>query len=248
MINLERNPERLAFISHRLQSLGIDFERINAVDGYSFSEEYLDEFRQNSLRPTGWIEGQIGCFLSHRKAWQQIMDGDEEYGVIFEDDLHIADSLGKVISDMTWIPAEADVVRLENTTNWVKLKKVGEVDQRDVCVVENDSWCAGAYILSKKTAAFLVNQEPKLWLPADTYLFAKSLSEVANALNIFQINPVLTCQDKYSEGVIDSNELMNFDSEIEVDQLNAPPKPTLIESIKQTIAPSLGYSRTVFKN
>lgn len=162
--------------------------------------------------------------------------------------MHIADSLRNVISDLTWIPREADVVRLENTTNWVKLKKVGEVDNREVCLVKNDSWCAGAYIISKQTAAFLINQDPKLWLPADTYMFAKSLSKVASSFNFFQTNPVLALQDNPSEGVIDSNELMSFDSEIEVDQLKASLKPTLKESIKQLIAPYLGYSRTIFKD
>lgn len=248
VINLERNPERLEFISQRLESLKIDFVRVDAVDGYALDKEYVKEFRENSKRPTGWKEGQIGCFLSHRKVWEKISRGDDEYGIVFEDDLHIADSLKSVISNLNWIPEDADVVRLENTTNWVKLKKTGNVDNRDVCLVKNDSWCAGSYIVSKAAAAFLIDQDPKLWLPADTYVFAKSLSQVASNLHIYQVNPVLTCQDKYSEGAVDSSELMDFDSEIEVNQSNIPVRPTIKERIKQLIAPYLGYSRTKFRN
>ncbi|MEA1988679.1 MAG: glycosyltransferase family 25 protein [Pseudomonadota bacterium] len=248
VINLERNPDRLDFISKRLESLGIDFQRVDAIDGYALSDNFIEEFRQNSKRPTGWKEGQIGCFLSHRKAWQQIVDGKEEYGIVFEDDLHIAESLKSVIFNLNWIPEDADVVRLENTTNWVKLKKVGTVNNRDLSLVKNDSWCAGAYIMPKATAVFLLAQDPKLWLPADTYVFAKSLSEVARNLHIYQVNPVLTCQDKYSEGVVDSSELMKFDSEIEVDQSNSLARPAFKESIKQFIASYLGYSRTTFRD
>ncbi len=248
VINLERNPDRLDFISKRLESLGIDFQRVDAVDGYALSDNFIEEFRQNSKRPTGWKEGQIGCFLSHRKAWQQIVDGKEEYGIVFEDDLHIADSLKSVISNLNWIPEDADVVRLENTINWVKLKKVGTVDNRDVSLVKNDSWCAGAYIIPKATAVFLLAQDPKIWLPADTYIFAKSLSEVARNLHIYQVNPVLTCQDKYSEGVVDSNQLTKFDSEIEVDQLEPSSRIDLKVRMKSFVAPLLGYIKTSFKD
>ncbi|MGC1496165.1 MAG: glycosyltransferase family 25 protein [Sulfitobacter sp.] len=33
--------------------------------------------------------GEIGCFLSHRKCWQAIVDGDAPYAMIVEDDLAI---------------------------------------------------------------------------------------------------------------------------------------------------------------
>ncbi len=157
-------------------------------------------------------------FLSHRKVWQEIVDGEAKYGIVLEDDLHISAALKSVISDLSWIPKDADIVRLESTTNWVKLTKLGQVNNREICLVNNDTWGAGAYVLSKKTARFLLEQSPALWLPADTYIFAKSLSNTARALKIYQLNPVLVCQDKYAEGVVDSNQLTKFDSEIEVDQ------------------------------
>ncbi len=248
VINLERNPERLEFIGQRLESLEINFVRVDAIDGYALDKEYIEKFRENSKRPTGWKEGQIGCFLSHRKAWQAIIDGEAEYGVVLEDDLHIAASLKSLISDLSWIPKDADIIRLESTTNWVKLTKLGQVHNREICLVNNDTWGAGAYILSKKIAQFLLEQDPALWLPADTYIFAKSLSNTAKALKIYQLNPVLVCQDKYAEGVVDSNQLTKFDSEIEVDQSDVSSKFALKTKLKNFIAPYLGYSKTRFKD
>ncbi|MEA1988048.1 MAG: glycosyltransferase family 25 protein [Pseudomonadota bacterium] len=248
VINLERNPERLEFIGQRLESINIDFNRIDAVDGYALDKKYIEEFRETSKRPTGWKEGQIGCFLSHRKVWQVIVDGEAEYGVILEDDLHISSALKGIISNLNWIPKDADVIRLESTTNWVKLTKLGHVNNRDICLVNNDTWGAGAYVLSKKTARFLLEQDPAIWLPADTYIFAKSLSDTARALKIYQLNPVLVCQDKYAEGVVDSNQIRLFDSEIEVGHSGVSSIFDFKKTLKIFVAPLLGYTKTQFKD
>jgi GR25 family glycosyltransferase involved in LPS biosynthesis len=73
VINLERNPERLEFIGQRLESLKIDFVRVDAVDGYALDKEYIEEFRESSKRPTGWKEGQIGCFCHTEKYGKKLL-------------------------------------------------------------------------------------------------------------------------------------------------------------------------------
>lgn len=248
VINLERNPERLEFIAQRLESLKIDFVRVDAVDGYALDKEYVKEFREQSKRPTGWKEGQIGCFLSHRKVWELISAGDEDCGIVFEDDLHIADSIKKVISDLGWMPGDADVVRLENTTNWVKITNVGKVQQRDICLLGSDSWCTGAYVITKQAANYLINQDRSLWLPSDTYMFSKSLSQVARQLNIYQFNPSLVCQDKFSESVDGESQRKNFGSEIEGNSADTHLKVTFKQQIKNFVAPFLGYKRIRFED
>ncbi len=248
VINMDRNPERLDFMTERLNSLGIEFKRVEAVDGSALSEEYIDEFREESKRPTGWKLGQIGCFLSHREVWKQIVASDKEYAVVFEDDLHIADSIKNIFSDLSWIPRDADVVRLENTTNWVRMKKVGKVQQRDLCLLNSDSWCTGAYIVSQKAADFLIKQDRSLWLPSDTYMFSKSLSKVARELKTYQLNPGLVCQDKYSENVGGGNQRKEFDSEIEGSKSATDLKVSFKQQLKNFVAPFLGYKRTTFKD
>ena len=123
VINLKLNTERLGVIGARFKALNLSFERIDAVDGHELSTEFLDKFRADSKRKTGWMQGQIGCFLSHFSAWKKIANGYEEYGVIFEDDLYISSSLPKFIMDLSWIPSGADVIRLENATNLIRAKK-----------------------------------------------------------------------------------------------------------------------------
>lgn len=247
VINLERNPDRLDFISKRLKKIEINFKRVDAVDGNALSEDFIESFREQSKRPTGWKLGQIGCFLSHRKVWETIVEDDEKYAVVLEDDLHISDSISSMLVDLNWIPEDADVIRLENTTNWVKLEKVGEVHERDICSLGSDSWCTGAYIISRNAAKFLLEQDQSLWLPSDTYMFSKTLSKVARELTVYQINPSLVCQDKYKESVDGVDECMNFGSEIEgasdVDGVQINFK----QRVKNFLAPFLGYKRSTFK-
>lgn len=248
VINLERNPERFVFISKRLEELKINFNRIDAVDGHALSEQFIEEFRENSKRSKGWLKGQVGCFLSHRIAWQKIVDNDSEYGLVLEDDLHISSHLKSFIYDFKWIPKEADIVRIESTTNWVKLTNKARVNDRELSLIYNDSWGAGAYIISKEAAASLLRQAPKIWLPADTYIFVKSMSRVASGLKIYQLTPALVCQDKYAEGVVETDQLKKFDSEIELDHSGEPISLGLQNKLKRFLAPLLGYTKTQFKD
>lgn len=42
--------------------------------------------------------GAIGCFLSHRKAWQNLVDSGLDAALICEDDIELTEGLGRVIS------------------------------------------------------------------------------------------------------------------------------------------------------
>ena len=62
-------------------------ERIAAVDGNlinikSFSDDYLCRKEMGrSIQP-----GEVGCFLSHKKALERFLSTDSKYAIIFEDD------------------------------------------------------------------------------------------------------------------------------------------------------------------
>lgn len=73
VINLDRNPQRMALISRRFKELGILFERFPAVDGRQISDTDLKSFadcRPAINRISVWSKGSMGCFLSHYKIWQ----------------------------------------------------------------------------------------------------------------------------------------------------------------------------------
>ena len=66
--------------------VSLPFERIDAVDGAQLStlQKYLHYSPQLNKQQYHYplSNGQIGCYLSHRKAWQKIVDEKLKYAIV----------------------------------------------------------------------------------------------------------------------------------------------------------------------
>ena len=95
VVNLARRPERMAFMERQFASLGIAFERIEAVDGERLSSEerrkVVDGFRWWCSKGYKARVGEIGCGLSHRMALAKIVEEDLPCACIMEDDVTLGD-------------------------------------------------------------------------------------------------------------------------------------------------------------
>jgi GR25 family glycosyltransferase involved in LPS biosynthesis len=100
VINLERSKGRLdEFNKHN----NLKYKRIDAVDGKKLS-------RQEKLDAATFLCGNlcsssvIGIFLSHKKAWQKVVDNGDAFAMIMEDDARIVrgfqDELRMCISEL----------------------------------------------------------------------------------------------------------------------------------------------------
>lgn len=104
LVNLDRSPERLARSAALLKTHNIEFHRIEGVDGANLSYQRM----KHLLAPTFSqyykviTAGEIGCYLSHIKCWQHIVDNNLPYAVILEDDFSI---LGEVNSLNDYVQA-----------------------------------------------------------------------------------------------------------------------------------------------
>lgn len=222
LINLDKDAERLAFFKANFDRLGIAFERISATDGRTFSEEDYANFMQlrprsyNRTQTKTWLRGQMGCFLSHYAVWKKIAEGSEEFCAVFEDDIHVSDDLAKILGSSSWIPKNVDIIRLETSTNRIRLSPnpVLTYMNRNLYTVKSTSWCAGAYIIHRSTARKLVDLPAVYHEPADVILYHFTESVIAKELNILQFNPALCTQDKH---LAKGNNTVNFSSNIEFD-------------------------------
>jgi len=105
-INLDRCPERWATLGPNLQAVGANSTRIPAVDGLKLEENFepgfpdwativLDSCSEQDNR------GNIGCALSHVKAWTQAFEADGHHAaIVLEDDV-------LVTADMLCVAQEA---------------------------------------------------------------------------------------------------------------------------------------------
>jgi len=93
VISLERATERFAHAGTLAAQLPLPTEILPAVDGSAARPDEIEAVYHRGLhRPTYPFElktGEIGCFLSHRTAWKQIVERNLSAALVLEDDVCI---------------------------------------------------------------------------------------------------------------------------------------------------------------
>jgi len=128
LINLDRNPDRLESFIEQYMMCDLrykQFQRISAVDGAKIpdiedvvSDAAYGEIQQ--IEKTGYrtkhyqlTRGAIGCYLSHLKAYELIAMGNDDYGLVFEDDVFIDKNIFKRLNKLlAGIPNDWDMLLL----------------------------------------------------------------------------------------------------------------------------------------
>ena len=112
LINLDRSFNRLGQMAVRFSELGVAFERVEAIDGETLGTDAISAVRLHVRGLLPLSASEVGCFLSHRKCWELIANGQQTHGCIFEDDILFSNRLSRFLSNSHWIPKDADVVKL----------------------------------------------------------------------------------------------------------------------------------------
>jgi glycosyl transferase family 25 len=181
LINLDRNPERLAHMRKQLN--GVAFERISAVDG-------------SNDPPTtqGLSRFELACLESHKLAWRQFLNGPEGCACFLEDDLHIWPSFAAVAESSSWIPSDAHSIKLDTYLQKVELgAKQAAVGNRQIARLYSRHQSSAAYILTRGGAARYLDLTASAPLPADYALFPRHPRRLG--LHIYQLCPAIAIQD-----------------------------------------------------
>jgi glycosyl transferase family 25 len=149
-------------------------------------------------------QGEIGCFMSHVALWQQVAEGDNPYGAIFEDDVFLGENTNLFLNESQWLPENTDVLKLETMQIPCRLDQSG-LDAgcgRMAQVLLSDHWGTAGYILSKQGAAALLRYVASITvnIPVDHLMFEHFRRQADNT--VYQLNPALCIQQKVLAGDI----------------------------------------------
>jgi len=104
VINLERAKRRLDYISTQLLRDGIEFNRIEAVDGRKLDSETLRDYQNQSRHSfqhySTLSAAEIGCSLSWHKAWKLAAGSSSDAVIVIEDDVELSDEFTQIISKL----------------------------------------------------------------------------------------------------------------------------------------------------
>ena len=185
LINLDRNPERLAHMREQLN--GVAFERISAVDGAN-----------DSPTTKGLSRFELACLESHKLAWRQFLNGPEGHACFLEDDLHVWPRFAALTGSGSWIPTGAHSVKLDTYLQKVELgEKRVAIEGRQIARLYSRHHSSAAYILTRAGAARYLELTAISSLPADYALFPNYPRRFG--LRIYQLCPAIAIQDHLLE-------------------------------------------------
>lgn len=219
-INLDHSLDRRHLMEEQLNRLQgmmpegkMAFIRISAIDAEKLDEETINahyeknhysfnaRFFPNVLSGGGMSQGEIACFLSHRKCWEQIVQSDDEYAAVFEDDVIFSEKAGEFLCGTSWIPKDADIVKLEVLTRKIVtgISPDTVVEGKEVLRLYSSSLGTAAYVISRKAAQKYLQMSEKFFIPVDHFMFS-TLFPYFNEFCCYQVVPAVCIQDTELRG------------------------------------------------
>ncbi|VDD77357.1 unnamed protein product [Mesocestoides corti] len=168
LINLERRPDRLEKMTYALREQGIEAKLIRATDGKELNPESIKQWNITQL--SGYADpyhkralkyGEIGCFLSHYRIWQDMLTDDYERILILEDDLRFVPGFTRRLRATV---EEADVGMPDWELLYVGRKRMSSNEEmvpgtRHLAFPSYTYWTL-AYVLRRSGAHKLMAQRP----------------------------------------------------------------------------------------
>ena len=170
VISLLRSTQRREKVRSELSKTNLAWSFIDAVDGSQFQSvppEYNPK-KVNRLLGFELTPNEIGCFLSHKKAWQTCLESNRPT-LIFEDDFVLLPHFENTLQQL-----------LETFHDWRLVRLQGLAESRceivetvgDISIVKNKSDPVGAtaYIIKPEAAKILIEHSKDIYEPLDHFL------------------------------------------------------------------------------
>lgn len=161
IINLDKSTDRMDRIKKNFEKYKIKFNRFSAIYGKNVSKEYINKNVSLTCKKLLCNYGIIGCAASHKTLWKQLVDSDDDFYIIFEDDIELNEKsfeiIKKIILHLNNKEYDIDYLNL-NCVNY------GCSIQKTIFTIDEYKFGkpymplqTGAYIITKKGAEKLLN-------------------------------------------------------------------------------------------
>lgn len=174
VISLEHAQERRKTIAARLNQLDLIFEFLPGVDGrklHPLQHPHYEPLRRRLFWGRDLSNGEFGCVLAHRGVYQHMVEHQIPLAVVLEDDAILTNELPTVVSALSWIADQWDLVRfLGREKNYKFSRIIGPLAGTSASLSRPHGVPGGAYgyLLNLKAARRLLEMMDKNWLAIDT--------------------------------------------------------------------------------
>jgi glycosyl transferase family 25 len=198
LINLDRSPHRLRNMHRLLSELGVTYERVSAVDGVSLQQSDIAREIKRLDVHNPLSAGEVGCFLSHRRLLQRIVNNHIERALILEDDVGLDADLPRWLGAHDALLMRFPILKLET---WCQKKslpgtRVARLHGRDLVFIPKKGLPGTAgYTVTRDGAIALLSRLDALRKPLDHQMFDYS----DGGPHAVHVMPLLCWQEGQSE-------------------------------------------------
>lgn len=174
LVNMDRSTDRLEIMLKRLSTLGLEFERVAAVDGSKLTDAERSRVLSPNWRyPYSLTPGEVGCFLSHKKCWQRLIDSGESWALVLEDDSVFHPKAIEYFDTTDWIPSGVQLVQFSFANDATfSDKSISLPNGNRLVRVKHSSPCGTyAYMISREAAQKALELANKIEGPIDNFMF-----------------------------------------------------------------------------
>lgn len=176
IINLASSLDRRARMELALGQLKLEnYEFISAIDGRKMSAADVNEKYncKKSLDVTGrgFSRGEVGCALSHQKAYRTLLGSDSDYALILEDDIELSVDTPEVLELIReWLVSSEPRVLLLTSLKGFCTKPSTILNSKYRMVDVKKAWWGMGYVINKAAAEKLIEVNGEVWLMADDWV------------------------------------------------------------------------------
>lgn len=197
VLNLPRATKRLKLISKILSAQQLEFKVVSGVDGQELSKG-TNEIQFSKILHKKLSPAEVGCYLSHKKAWQMISTGNKKFGLVLEDDAVFGERLKNFLIELEKSDFTFDVLHVEDvgkrSSRFITTKDSERII-RDISIYRllSPAIFAGALVISKEGAQKILSLSSTKIEPTDELLF-NIYSPLYSELETYQTSEVLAWQ------------------------------------------------------
>lgn len=167
VINLEKDIARRNNMQNLLSKQSINFEFVDAVYGKNIPKDELYKYYDENKAKREAIGGgltisEIGCAMSHLKAYQTMISQNLPYSLILEDDVLIGCEFKDILLDIENVLKKShflDVILLGGDNFWyTKWGATNIYHKYNIVKTHHDVWYAYSYIITQEAARKMIDK------------------------------------------------------------------------------------------
>lgn len=200
VINLDRRPDRLAYMKTQLDGLGLTWQRVSALDKDQASdadiaaEVALDHHRIRMGR------GSQCCAITNFRIFRHIVTRDLPAALILQDDVELSPDIVRFVADLDWLPDDIGLVQFEKFGRKSSRRLATPIATempgtgRRLYRLHSRTAGAGCFLITRSAARRVLEEKPILDMPIDHFLFSPNVSPLFDRLGVAIVAPALARQ------------------------------------------------------